>query len=180
MRNLSSLILLVPIGIAIGVGCVPTDRSRNNTNSSVTATNGEDAKGWTYSEDVDPMDDTKRTVASLKSDDTITFDFPYGKSEFSISVRKWKRSTDVFLTCSNCQFVAGFGDMTRYRVKFDNDAPFSVTANHSSSGDSKVVFLGSESKIISKLKTAKKMIVEAEFFKEGAMPITFSVGGFKF
>jgi hypothetical protein len=134
---------------------------------------------WNYSEDVDQMDNTKRTIASLKADNTIEFDFPYGNSEFTINVRKWKGSTDVYLYCSSCQFIAGISGEKTYRVKFDDEAPFRVTANYSTDGSSDVVFLGSETKLITKLKTAKKLIIEPEFFDVGFKPVTFSVQGFK-
>ena len=134
---------------------------------------------WIYSEDIDQMDNTKKTYASLDSENSIKFNYPYGDSDFTLNIRTWKGSTDVYLTCSKCQFIAGFGGSKTYRVKFDDEAPFKVTATHTSSGGSKTVFLGSETKLISKLKKAEKMMIEAEFYKTGYEQINFSTKGLK-
>lgn len=134
---------------------------------------------WTYSEQIDEMDNTKRTIAFIKSDNSIKFDFPYGKSDFTLNVRNWKGSNSVYLSCSKCQFIAGLNGDKTYRIKFDNEAPIRVSANHSSSGSPDIVFLGSVSEIISKLKTSEKLIIEAEFYDSGMNNITFSTKGFE-
>lgn len=135
--------------------------------------------GWEYKEDIDQMDNTKTTMAALVSDNTVEFEFPYGESSFTLLLRKKKGSTDVILTCSKCQFITGIMDDKKYRVKFDDEPPFNVFANSSSSGSADVVFLGSEAKLISKLKKAEKMIIEAEFYDRGLEQITFSTKGLK-
>lgn len=137
----------------------------------------EDATGWRYTEKVDEMDGTKKTLATLVADNTLDFDFPYGQSEFALHIRSWKGSTDIYLVCSKCQFIAGIMGEKTYRVKFDDEAPMKISANHTTSGSSDVVFLGSESKLISKLKTANKLIIEAEFFDAGYKRITFTTKG---
>lgn len=55
----------------------------------------------------------------------------------------------------------------------------SNTGSGSTSGGADVVFLGSEAKLVSKLKKAEKMIIEAEFFDSGLHQITFTTKGFK-
>jgi len=134
---------------------------------------------WKYVEEIDKMDNTKKITASLESDNSIKFDFPYGNSDFTLYIRTWQGSTDVFLTGSNCQFIAGVMGENTYRVKFDDETPINVSANHSTSGGAMIVFLGSEQKIISKLKTAEKLIIEAEFYEAGYEQITFSTKGLK-
>ena len=154
--------------------------STTSTTTSTTNENSEEENktNWRYSEDVDEMDNTKRTIAYIKSDNSIQFDFPYGNSDFTLSVRNWKESNAVYLSCSTCQFISGFSGEKTYRIKFDDEAPIRVSANHSSSGSSDIVFLGRVSKIISKLKTSEKLIIEAEFFDSGMHNITFSTKGF--
>ncbi|MCL2597270.1 MAG: hypothetical protein FWD66_06380 [Paludibacter sp.] len=119
------------------------------------------------------MDNSKMAIASLNSDNSIEFDFPYGKSNFKLTIRKWRGSTNVYLTGSSCQFIAGYSGDKTYRVKFDEEAPFRVSANESTSGGANIVFLGNTSKLISKLKMAKKFIIEAEFYEAGYKQIIF-------
>ena len=156
-----------------------TSTKKTTDSTSTEKTKPKDESGWRYSEEIDQMDNTKTTVASLDSDNSIKFDFPYGNSDFTLHIRKWKGSTDVFLTGSRCQFIAGFRGEKTYRVKFDNEEPFNVSANHSTSGTADIVFLGSTKKLISKLKNANKLIIEAEFFDVGYKQIIFSTKGLK-
>ena len=158
-----------------------TSSSSNNTTSEETTTEKKpkNESNWRYSEDIDQMDNTKRTDASIESDNSIKFDFPYGNSDFTLSIRNWKGKTDLYLTCTKCQFIAGVMGETTYRIKFDDEAPINVSANHSSSGGADVVFLGNEKKVISKLKTAEKVIIEAQFYEAGYKQINFSTKGLK-
>jgi hypothetical protein len=155
--------------------------SSDNTTKEETTTDKKpkNESNWRYSEDIDQMDNTKITVASIESDNSIKFDFPYGNSDFTLNIRNWKGQTDLYLTCSKCQFIAGVMGETTYRVKFDDEAPINVSANHSSSGGADVVFLGNEKKVISKLKTAEKVIIEAQFYEAGYKQINFSTKGLK-
>jgi len=158
-----------------------TSSSSNNTTSEETTTEKKpkNESNWRYSENIDQIDNTKRTVASIESDNSIKFDFPYGNSDFTLSIRNWKGQTDLYLTCTKCQFIAGLMGETTYRIKFDDEAPINVSANHSSSGGADVVFLGNEKKVISKLKTAEKIIIEAQFYEAGYKQINFSTKGLK-
>lgn len=185
--------ILIGIGIVFIIGFIAnlgsdskTAQTATTTSTSVdkksstdntTTAKSDNSKNWQYSEDIDQMDNTKRTIASLTADNTINFDFPYKESEFTLNIRKWKGSTDIYLHCSSCQFIAGVMGEKTYRVKFDDEPPFKVTANHTTSGSSDIVFLGSEKKLIAKLKTATKVLIEPEFFDVGLKPITFTVKG---
>ena len=179
MKKAVKIILGVVAGIII-LSVIVSTCSKDGTSTDSSSTEETQAKekiGWKYSEDIDQMDNTKKTTAYLESDNSIKFDFPYGNSDFTLHIRNWKGSTDVFLTGSNCQFIAGVIGEKTYRIKFDEEAPINVLANHSTSGSSAVVFLGSEKKLISKLKTAEKLIIEAEFFNVGYKQINFSTKG---
>lgn len=173
---------LIAIALIANLGGNDSKTSSSSTSTTDTEkqeTKKENESGWEYSEDVDKMDNTKRSIASLTSDNTLTFDFPYGESDFTLNIRSWKGSTDVYLTCSKCQFIAGVTGEKTYRVKFDDEQPFNISANHTTSGGADVVFLGSEKKLISKLKTANKLLIEPEFFDVGFKSVEFSTKGFK-
>jgi hypothetical protein len=157
-----------------------TANSLDSTRSEVqTENNKQNESNWIYYEDIDQMDNTKKTIASIESDNSLKFDFPYGNSDFTLNIRKWKGQTDIYLTCTNCQFISGvMGEMT-YRIKFDDEAPINISANYSTSGGANIVFFGNEKKFISKLKTAKKLIIEAQFYEVGYKQINFSTNGLR-
>ncbi|MGB3454084.1 MAG: hypothetical protein WBA59_09660 [Moheibacter sp.] len=162
----------------IAMGFIALSSSDDSSSSTSTNESSKESASWQYSQDTDEMDNSTRKIASLNSDNTIKFDFPYGNSSFSINVREWKGKTDVFLTCTKCQFIAGVMGEEKYRIKFDEEAPFEVPASFSSSAASDVVFLGNEKKIISKLKSAKTMMIEPQFYEVGYKPVKFKVEGF--
>jgi hypothetical protein len=153
--------------------------SENTKSSSAEQTKATGGGNWKYSEDTDKMDNSKNNSASLTSDNSIKFEFPYGDSDFTLTIKKSKGKTEIRLAGSNCQFISGLSGETTYRVKFDDEAPFDVTADEPSEGSSNVVILGSSEKLISKLKTASKMIIEGKFFEAGEKQINFSTKGLK-
>lgn len=174
-----ALIVIANLGDNDNKTSSASSSDNKTTEETTTEKKPKNESNWRYSEDIDQMDNTKRTVASIESDNSIKFEFPYGNSDFTLNIRNWKGQTDLYLTCSKCQFIAGVMGETTYRVKFDDEAPINVSANHSSSGGADVVFLGNEKKVISKLKTAEKVIIEAQFYEAGYKQINFSTKGLK-
>lgn len=139
----------------------------------------EDVTKWQFQEDVDKM--TSKTVkyASIDANEELEFKFPYdGGSVASLTIRKKDGSNEIYLSVSKGQFNGTY-DGGQVRIKFDEEQPkkFSFTAPSDNSSD--VIFINSTKAIISKLKTSKKIIIEAEFFNEGNRQIEFDVSGFK-
>jgi hypothetical protein len=139
----------------------------------------EDDTKWVFQEDVDKM--TSKTVkyASIDANEELEFKFPYdGGSVASLTIRKKDGSNDIYLSVSKGQFNGAY-DGGQVRIKFDEEHPkkFSFTAPSDNSSD--MIFINSTKAIISKLKTSKKVIIEAEFFNEGNRQIEFDVTGFK-
>ncbi|MCL2027401.1 MAG: hypothetical protein FWG79_02825 [Bacteroidales bacterium] len=163
--------------------CSDNETTAEKTSAAAESTNTPEAtqsktkSGWKYSEEIDQMDNSKKKFASLISDNSIKFDFPYGNSDFTLLLRSTKGGTDVILACSDCQFIAGFSGEKTYRVKFDDEAPINISASYSSSGSSDIVFLGNTARFISKLKNSSKIIIEPEFYDTGLKQITFSTSG---
>lgn len=165
---------------------------KSNTTTSTTEVTKEEKQGlvetelpkeettkWQFQEDIDKM--TSKTVkyASIDANEELEFKFPYnGGSVASLTVRKKDGSNDIYLSVSKGQFNGTY-DGGQVRIKFDDDQPknFSFTAPSDSSTD--LIFINSTKTIISKLKTTKKIIIEAEFFNEGNRQMEFDVSGFK-
>lgn len=136
-------------------------------------------ENWSYSEDVDKMTSTKKQYAECTSTNRVEFEFPYnqdGGSSFVLLIRHDKAGSDVMLTVSKGQFITGVGDET-IRMKFDNEEPIQVGISGSSSGSADVLFLSPVNKIINKLKKAKKVIIEPEFFQVGYKQVEFDTEG---
>lgn len=135
---------------------------------------------WQYSNDVDKMDGTTNYYALNTSTNEVEFQAPYGGgSNFTLGVQKMgKKPVDVYLTVSKGQFLTSVMGDKKARVKFDNEAPFNITVNGTSDGRADLVFFEPASKLLSKMKTAKKLVIECEFFQDGRRQAEFDIENF--
>lgn len=132
---------------------------------------------WTYEETVDKMDNKKNLFASCTSTNQVYFDFPYsGGSTFTLMIRNANKSNEVLLSVSKGQFSTGI-DGSRGRIKFDDEKPISISYTEPEDSRSDLIFLSPERMIINKLKKAKKVMIETEFFQEGRKSAEFDVEG---
>jgi len=136
----------------------------------------ENTPGWHYSQEEDKMAGTMY-FASVVANEEIQFQFPYnGGSTAKITIREKEGNTDIMLRVSKGQFLTHY-DGTTCRIKFDDEQPKAYSLNEASSGSSDVVFIQSEAALIKKMKTAKVMLVEAEFYDHGKETMEFQVEG---
>lgn len=64
-------------------------------------------------------------------------------------------------------------------VRFDEDKAKAYSYLDSSDGSATVIFISEPDKFISRLKTAKTLLIQAEFFNEGNITMKFLTDGFK-
>lgn len=140
----------------------------------------ENRPNWTYSEDEDKMEGTKQFFANCTSTNTVDFEFPYdGGSTLDIHIRNLRSENEALITVSKGQFMTSIGDSESLKVKFDNEKPMSFTYSSASDGSSDVIFINNSSKFISKLKKAKKVMLEVGFFNSGRKVLEFETEGLK-
>lgn len=138
------------------------------------------ASAWEYRESTDKMRGTKTKLAKVASTNKVNFGFPYnGGSKLTIFVRE--RSQDglnVFLKISKGQFSCF--DTCAFNVKFDDGSVEYISATGSDDGSSDTIFVQYDEKgFLSKLKDAKHVIIEADFFDSGSSQFDFNVKGLK-
>ena len=133
---------------------------------------------WIYTTEKDKMGDETK-FASVMSDDILNFQFPYdGGVTSTLTVRKKRGQTDIYFRVSEGQIMAANSyDGGTIRVKFDDEKPMTLGVSGASDHSSDIIFLDSTTKILNKLKTAKKVVLEVEFFNEGKHQIEFKVDG---
>lgn len=135
---------------------------------------------WNYNEDQDKMEGTKQLFASCTSSNSIEFEFPYdGGSTFDILIRNLGKENEALITVSKGQFMTSIGDSESFKAKFDDEKPMNFTYASSSDGSSDVIFINNSSKFISKLKKAKKVMLEIVFYDAGKKIIEFDTEGLK-
>lgn len=182
--------VFILIGLIANIGGNSNNEKQNNgsdsavvdsvstDNTSMDSQKDENLKTWDYSTNTDEMNDSKSRFASLTSDNTVEFDFPYqGGSSLTVTVRSMKKyGTDVYIKISSGQFICNeYQGTNNVRVRFDNSAPVKFTTNEPSDGSSDLLFLNNAKKFINLAKKAKTIKIEAPFFQEGNRVFTFTV-----
>ncbi len=134
---------------------------------------------WSYSTDTDKMTSKLDYFAEIEAKDVLNFSAPYdGGSTASLIIRNKAKQNDVMLKVSKGQFNAGT-EGESIKIRFDNDQPVTYTATEPSDGSTDALFIGHESTLIKKLKTAQKIIIEAEFYEDGLKTMEFAVKDLK-
>jgi hypothetical protein len=133
---------------------------------------------WSYAEEKDPMTDKVRYFATCTSVNLVDFAFPYdGGSYLKILIRKMNGKDEVILTITKGQFINSYSGSVK--IKFDEEPVKSYSFNEASDGSSDVIFLNVSNGIIAKLKKAKKVKIQPEFYQAGQTVFQFDVEGLK-
>lgn len=135
-------------------------------------------KTWSTATETDEMRGTTDIWTYIISDNEVNFDFPYnGGSRLRIDVRYMKKyGTDVMLTISKGQFSGSEYNGTNYvTFKFDDGDLKKYYFNTASDGSADCIFLQKKTELISKLKKAKTIMIEAPFYDSGNKVFKFNV-----
>jgi hypothetical protein len=162
----------------LGASDETSTTSSNSTTETSTKESNEVKSNWSYSEDEDKMTNEKRFFASSVSTNEIEFEFPYnGGSNFTLTLRNMGKGNEIVLQVSKGQFMSGIMSSEHCRVKFDDGETVKYTYNSASDGSADVIFFDNSTKFLTKLKTAKKLMIEAPFFDAGRQVINFEIEG---
>lgn len=140
----------------------------------------EKKENWRYYSDTDKMDNKTTFFADCKSLNSVDLSFPYdGGSKLIITLRKGFKgsSNEAILSISKGQFMTSLDRSETIRAKFDDDKPQSFHFGMAKDGSSDYVFLSESSDFILKLKSAKKVMIEVEFYGNGLKQFEFDVTG---
>jgi hypothetical protein len=150
----------------------------SKSDSSVTESQDSEKPKWEYSEKEDKMTNKTNYYASIDANELLDFPFPYdGGSTASLNIRKTSTGNEAILQVSKGQFITDV-EGTEVKIKFDSEQPTTFNCSSSSDGSTNVLFINSTNKLIKKLKTAKKIIIQAEFYESGSKEMEFDVTGF--
>lgn len=135
---------------------------------------------WHVNTTTDPMTDKSIIVANLRSQNDVTFDFPYdGGSYMVMNIRKMDSKIDVYFEISKGQFVCNeYQGSNTLMIRFDNEDAKNYITVESSTHDSDVLFIKSQSaisEIYAKCLSATSIKVKANFFSEGSRIFDFKV-----
>ena len=133
---------------------------------------------WRYSESTDEMDNKKNYFAVLTSDNELNFDFPYsGGSSGYLTIRNMDGKNSVAISIEKGQFMTSYDNSEYIRIKFDDAVLEKYNFNGAADGSSDYIFPTQSSKLITKLKKAKTIKIEAHFYNEGRQVLNFTTEG---
>lgn len=135
---------------------------------------------WSMSTSIDPMTDKPTTIATLRSQNKASFDFPYeGGSTLTMTLRNKDNKLDVYFTISKGQFVCNeYSGTDKAIIRFDEEEAITYKTSESATHDSDILFIKNASavkSIIDKCKTAHSIKVQLNFFDEGSRVFEFKV-----
>ncbi len=135
--------------------------------------------GWRYSSSEDAMRGTTERAAELTSDNSVSLAFPYqGGSSLYILLRHSQRfgGLNAMLRISKGQLLCRIRGC-KIAAKFDDGKVLTLNARPAESGHPDFVFLNDASAFVTRLRSAKKVIIEVEVWKHGLAQFTFQAGG---
>lgn len=134
---------------------------------------------WEYEEIKDEMRGESSYHAINRSTNAVELNFPYnGGTYLNIMLRQSpEHGSDVMFAVNKGQLFCTYNDCY-ISVKFDDGAVEKYTTNEAEAGASEVLFLANnKSKFVKKLKSAKTVMIEVQFFDHGKEQFKFDVSG---
>lgn len=180
----TAVMIIIGIIVAVSTGKTEskTDRVEPVTDSSrhaITTQTAAPASRWEYTQQEDKMTSNTEYYADIEANDELQLKFPYaGGVTATLHVRKKEGKNEVYLRLSKGQLIAANGLDDAVRLRFDDERPGIYGVTGAADYSSEVIFFDSPTKIISKLKKAKRLIVEAAVFDNGTQIMEFNTDGF--
>lgn len=133
--------------------------------------------GWEYHERHDDLRGSMMHVACTNSLQLIHLGFPYHSQHLRLCIRsKGADDLDIY-------FVLPLGGQfscaseCSASIKIDNLEVESHSASTSSDGSSNIIFVDGEPALLEKIRSGKKLLMEAEYFTNGTQQVSFDISG---
>ena len=173
------LLIISIIGALLGkkeTSAKAIQQTNTNTDStSIAKSDTAASTAWQYSIDSsDKMNNSKMHYAQCEATEKVDFKFPYdGGSTANLTIRyNSKNKNEVIVSVDKGQFMSGSDQSVA--VKFDNDKPQSFNYSEAADGSSNYIFINNSATFINRIKSAKHIIIEAQFFNNGTKQIEFN------
>lgn len=139
------------------------------------------SKQWVYESDEDKMTGGTRYFATVKSINTVEFDFPYtGAQHGRLQLRtNPKNGKDLIFFIEKGQFMCNAYQGCNVLIRFDDEKPIKYSGAGPSDGSRDTIFLRNYETFFNKLKKAKIVRISADTYKNGSPVFEFDVSGFE-
>jgi hypothetical protein len=139
-----------------------------------------DAAKWRYFADSDPMASRPSYTASIDSENTVEFDFPYEGPQHATLVLRNHPSfgRDLIVRIREGQILCPSYDDCSIRVRFDDGPAERWTAAGPADNSTTTVFIRNYSRFVQRMRNAKVVRIQIPVYQEGVPTFEFRVGGF--
>lgn len=134
---------------------------------------------WRYQTKNDELRGKPIRAATVLSENSANFDFPYaGSNHMNLVIRSHpEHGTDLYFSIEKGQIQCNsYSEPCKGKISIDGKVE-TLFFNESASNDSTVVFATYPKALINKIKGSEKVIVELPFFREGSTQFTFLTAG---
>jgi len=132
---------------------------------------------WRYHSTADKMRGTVARFAELDSKNSLRFGFPYHGGRATLTLRdRAQDGLNVLLSVQGQFLCSSFSDSS-VAVKFDNGPVEDYDCSEPDSGTTGLIFIENADKFVTRLKSARTVIIEANFFQEGPKQMEFDTAG---
>ena len=135
---------------------------------------------WNYAEEVDEMTGKVSYTATLRSQNTVEFSFPYnGPQRGTLTIRRHPRwGNDALFSIERGQLLCPSYDGCSVLVRFDESDPLRFTARPAADHSTETIFISNYDRLLARLEKAKKVRVSPNVYQQGNVLFTFDVAGF--
>ena len=135
---------------------------------------------WSYNTYTDDATGRPSKTASLTSENSMQFDFPYGGIQYGrFTVRNHPRhGVDAYLKIDKGQLLCNSYNNPTVLIRFDNGAASSYGCTSAADHSSDIVFIESVARLEDRMRTAQKMYLTVSVYGEGSRTWEFDVKGY--
>ena len=133
------------------------------------------ALAWEVKSLKDPMTDAEKRFSRLQSKNAISLNSPYeGITKGYLYVREVSESSpSVYFVVDRGQLICNANIRCKLTVRFDQQSPIEFNGSEPVDNSSNVIFIDLQDKFIENALDAKRILIKAEFFQNGAFIFEF-------
>lgn len=136
---------------------------------------------WNYTTRKDSMSGDQFFTASVMSENTLSFGFPYeGVQHGMLLIRKHPtHGNEVIVSIQRGQILCNSYSSCPIRVAFDDGKPRTLRGTDAADGSTEYVFLPGFASLSRQIFKAKEMRVQFDVYQQGSPVLVFDVKGFE-
>ncbi len=136
------------------------------------------ADEWSYDFSTDAMRGTTKKSALLLSENSVSPGSYYsGNTNLVMAIREEQKRLTLYVSANpRGQLWCEYNNCT-VAIKFDDEKPVNWSMSKAAAGHSDTLFFNNETRLLAKLKSSKKAIVEVTFYDKGTYQFNFKTAG---